>query len=177
MNSLKLWTNCVFQHWRGEMCICWTGYATNCVNEWDDCRFTDGNATADNMYYGQILNHCTFDGVGKVMEYYQANGGPSIMENCVITNTSEISGPGNTHVICTITGATTTRTMPSFTFLNNRFDDNVGMEIFSLNAGENVSFISNSIFGQSTGIGLTGIGQQPTDGTQAWYMSQHTGGR
>ena len=146
---------------------------TNALTDWENCQFLDGNATADNMYYGQKLNNCVFNGVGKVMEYYQGNGytNSSLMENCLITNISEVAGPGNVHVDCAITGAMTNRTMPTFTFFNNRFYDNVGMEFFSLNAAENVSFISNSFSGSGPGINLTGIGQQPTDGTQVWYMT------
>src|ERR1700722_13554964 len=173
MNQYKEFTNCVFAHWRGEICICWTSCATNCLTAWDDCVFEDGNATADNMYYGQRINHCLFNNVGKVMEYYQDNGytNSSIMEDCIVTNISEVAGPGNVHVDCAITGATTNRTMPSFTFLNNQFYDDVGMESFSLNAAENVSFVSNSFSGSGPAINLTGTGQQPTDGTQVWYMT------
>ncbi len=173
MNQMKEFTNCVFQHWRGEMCICWTGDITNALNDWESCQFLDGNATADNMYYGQKLNNCVFNGVGKVMEYYQNKGSTnaSIMENCLITNISEVAGPGNVHVDCALTGAVTNWTMPSYTFINNQFYDNVGMEFFSLNAAENVSFISNSFTGTGPGINLTGIGQQPSDGTQVWYMT------
>jgi PKD repeat protein len=173
MNQVKEFTNCIFQHWRGEICICWTDDITNALNDWENCQFLDGNATADNMYYGQKINNCVFNGVGKVMEYYQNNGwtNSSIMENCLVTNIAEVSGPANVHVDCALTGAVTNRTMPSFTFFNNQFYDNVGMELFSLNAAENIFFISNTFDAAGPAINLTGIGQQPSDGTEVWYMT------
>jgi PKD repeat protein/lysophospholipase L1-like esterase len=173
MNQVKEFTNCIFQHWRGEICICWTADITNALTDWENCQFLDGNATADNMYYGQKINNCVFNGVGKVMEYYQNNGwtNSSIMENCLVTNISEVAGPANVHVDCALTGAVTNRTMPSFTFFNNQFYDNVGMELFSLNAAENIFFISNTFDAAGPAINLTGIGQQPSDGTEVWYMT------
>jgi hypothetical protein len=173
MNMLKVFTNCVFQHWRGEMVICWTSCITNAFNDFENCTFTDGNATADNMYYGQNILNCTFNGVGKVMEYYQANANePVVISNCIVTNISQLAGPGNLHYDIAVTGATTARAIPNFTIENSRFYDSVGMYFVCLNAGCNVSVVNNLFSGQNANaVTLTYAGQQPSDGTQVQVMN------
>jgi len=160
MNQLKVFTNCVFQHWRGEMLICWTGPGgTNTFNDIADCTFYDGNATADNMYYGQHVHGCVFNQVEKVTEYYQANATlPTVFENNLMTNIA-----GNMLVI---NGATTNAVPPSYTIQGNTFYGIQGDDILFTPA-ENVVVSNNVFHGQETGISFSAAGLQPANGSAA----------
>ncbi len=166
MNLMKVFTNCVFQHWRGEMLICWTGCIPNAFNDIANCVFRDGNATADNMYYGQHVHGCTFDGLGKVVEYYQGNAGlPSVFENNFWTNIAP-----NNHYAFTIVGATTNAVPPAYTIQNNIFHDETGVNAIQFSPAANVSVVSNWFYA-SGGIVFTSAGVQPANGTAIPVMT------
>ncbi len=170
MNQMKVFTNCVFQHWRGEILICWTGPVTNAMNDIANCTFIDGNATADNMYYGQHVHGCLFSGLGKVMEYYQGNATmPAMFENNVWTNIA----PNNNYAL-TIVGAVTTIPPQPFTIQNNAFHDELGINAIQFSPACNVSVISNSFVGGNGGLIFTSAGAQPSDGTAVVVMTNFT---
>ena len=161
MHQLKVFTNCVFQHWRGEMLICWTATGgTNTFNDIANCTFWDGNATADNLYYGQHVHGCTFNHVEKVTEYYQANAMlPTVFENNLMTNIA-----GN---ILVINGATTNANPPSYVIQNNTFYGIPNVAEILFTPAENV-IISNNVFhGQASGISFSAAGLQPANGSAA----------
>lgn len=161
MNQMKVFTNCIFQHWRGEVLICWTGDIPNAFNDIANCAFYDGNGTADNMYYGQHVHGCTFDRMGKVMEYYQGNASlPMLFENNLITNIAP-----NNHYALTIVGATTNTPPPDFTIRNNQFHLETGISAIQFSPAANVSVVSNSFFGRGNGLVFTYAGVQPSDGS------------
>ncbi len=167
MNQMKVFTNCVFQHWRGEILICWTGCITNAFNDIANCVFQDGNATADNMYYGQHVHGCTFNGLGKVMEYYQGNATlPTVFENSLITNVAP-----NNHYVLTIVGATILATPPAFTIQGNTFHDETGINAIQFSPAANVSVISNTFVSGGGGVVFTSAGVQPSNGTQIPVMT------
>lgn len=167
MNQDKEFTNCVFQHWRGEVLICWTADATNAFNDIANCTFYDGNATADNMYYGQHVHGCVFDQMGKVMEYDQYNADlPTVFENNIWTNIAQ----GNSYAL-TIVGATTNAVPPSFTIRNNVFHDEAGINAIQFSPAANVSVISNSFIGGGSGLVFTYAGVQPSDGSAIAVMT------
>ena len=165
MHQMKIFTNCVFQHWRGEMLICTTGDSPNSFNDIANCTFYDGNATADNMYYGQHIHGCIFNSVLKVMEYYQANASlPTVVENNLFTNL-----PG-TYAI-TIVGATIKATPPSFTIQNNLFHEETGINGIQFSPAANISVLNNTFIGTGGAIVFTSIGAQPSDGTAIPVMT------
>ncbi len=160
MHQLKVFTNCVFQHWRGEMLICWTSNVTNCFNDIANCTFSDGNATADNLYYGQHIHGCTFKNLEKVTEYYQANANlPTLFENNLITNIA-----GN---ILVINGATTNANPPAYIIQNNIFYGLPNLDDILFTPAENVVVSNNVFHGQATGISFSAAGLQPANGTAA----------
>jgi hypothetical protein len=166
MNQVKVFTNCVFQHWRGEMLICWTGCIPDAFNDIANCVFQDGNATADNMYYGQHVHGCTFNGLGKVMEYYQGNANlPMVFENNLWTNIAP-----NNHYALTIVGATVNATPPDFTIRNNVFHDETGVNAIQFSPAANVSIVSNTFYA-SGGVVFTSAGVQPANGTAIPVMT------
>ena len=165
MNQMKLFTNCIFQHWRGEMLICWTGDITNAFNDLANCTFYDGNATADNMYYGQHIHGCTFNNVLKITEYYQGNASlPTVVENNFSTNLA------GTYAI-TIVGATTNATPPSFTIRNNVFHEETGINGIQFSPAANVSVLNNTFIGTGGGVVFTSAGLQPSDGSAIPVMT------
>ena len=168
MNQMKVFTNCVFQHWRGEMLICWTSCITNAFNDIANCTFYDGNATADNMYYGQHVHGCTFNGLGKVMEYYQANATlPTVFENNLWTNIMY----NNSYYALTIVGATTNALPPEFTIQNNTFHDETGVNAIQFSPAADVSVVSNLFLGGNGGVIFTSAGVQPSDGSAILVMT------
>jgi lysophospholipase L1-like esterase len=169
MHQLKVFTNCTFQHWRGEMLICWTADITNAFNDIANCTFWDGNATADNMYYGQHVHGCTFNTILKVMEYYQYNASfPTVFENNMWTN---LINDGGSYYALTLVGATTNATPPSFTISNNIFHDESGMNAIQFSPAANVSVVGNSFIGSGAGIVFTSAGVQPSDGSAIPVMT------
>jgi PKD repeat protein len=165
MNQLKVFNDCIFQHWRGEMLICWTGDITNAMNEMLNCTFQDGNATADNMYYGQVVSNCVFNGLGKVMEYYEGNASlPTIFEDNVCSNIAA----GN-HYELTIVGAVTNEPVPSFSILNNVFSHSPGMSgDLQFSPAANVTVAGNSF---DAPVVFTSAGVQPSDGSAIPVMT------
>lgn len=160
MHQLKIFTNCVFQHWRGEIMINVTGDAggTNTFIDIANCTFFDGNASAINLYFGQHIHGSTFKNLVKVEEYYQAHSTlPSVFENNVWTNIF-----GNAF---SIVGATINANPPSYTFRNNLFCGSAGNNHIHFAPAENVVVVSNVFQGQAYGIVFSGIGVQPSDGT------------
>ena len=167
MHQMKVFTNCVFQHWRGEILICWTGCITNAFNDIANCTFYDGNATADNMYYGQHVHGCTFDSLGKVMEYYQGNATlPMTFENNLITNIAP-----NNHYALTIVGAVTNAVPQPFMIQNNIFHDEAGINAMQFSPAANVTITGNSFIGGGGGIIFTSAGVQPSNGSAIPVMT------
>lgn len=160
MNQLKVFTNCVFQHWRGEMLIGWTGDIPGACIDIANCTFYDGNATADNMYYGQHVHGCTFNQIEKVVEYYQYNANvPTIFEDNLMTN---IAGD-----MIVINGARTNAIPPTYTIRNNRFYGRPNKADILFTPAENVVISNNQFYGQALGISFSAAGLQPADGSAA----------
>lgn len=160
MHQMKVFTNCVFQHWRGEMLKNVTSNAggTNTFIEFANCLFQDGNASAINLYFGQHIHGCTFRSLVKVEEYYQANATlPSVFENNLWTNIASSA--------FSIVGATVNANPPSFTFSNNVFYGAASWNQIHFAPAENVTVISNVFQGPAFGVVFSGIGVQPSDGT------------
>jgi hypothetical protein len=159
MHQMKVFTNCVFRHWRGEILKCVTGPGgTNTFNDIANCIFFDGNASANNLYYGQHVHGCAFSKLVKVEEYYQANTTlPSVFENNLWTNI--VSNPFS------IVGSRTNAIPPPFTIRNNVMAGVGNMDQISFAPAENVNIISNEFYGPSTGVAFITAGEQPSDGT------------
>lgn len=166
MNQMKVFTNCIFQHWRGEILICWTDKIPGAFVDIANCIFQDCNATADNMYYGQHVHGCTFNGLEKVMEYYQAKATlPTVFENNLWTNISP-----NNHYALTVVGATTKAAMPAFIIKNNIFHNETGINAIQFSPACNVSVVSNYFGPGGNGLTFTYAGEQPSDGTAVPVM-------
>ncbi len=126
-----------------------------------NCDFYDGNATADNMYYGQHVIGCTFNKLVKVQEYYEANATlPEVFENNLWTNI--VSNP------LSIVGSLTLINPQPFIIRSNILYGVPNINQISFTPAENVTIVSNIFYGPSTGIAFTGVGLQPSDGTASY---------
>lgn len=145
MHSVKLITNCIVQHWRGEQMITFVGGDTNCENAILDTSFLDANATADNLGFGQMVSNCVFSGVAQVVEYYQANGrNDTWFVDNVMTNIG-----GN---IIAINGATMEAFIPTYVIANNTIYSKPNIDDILFIPACNV-IVSNNVFhGSGTGV-------------------------
>ncbi len=154
MHQLKVFTNCTFMRWAGENLISFdagtNGGNNNQINLMN-CVFQDSPATADNMYYGQLVSGCLFSNVLKVTEFSQYNSAlPTLFRDCVWTNLTGIP--------ITVLGAQVGYVSPSFTVSNC-----VGaysLSCFHLPNAQNVNLISNKLFGSDSFLVLGGAGAQ-----------------
>ena len=151
MHQLKVFTNCVFQHSRGEMLICTTGPGgTNTFNDVINCVFNDGNASAINLYYGQHVYNCSFTNLVKVLEYYQGN---TTTASTWSNNVMNMPSGNSIHIV----GSTTNALPPDFTWISNRMIMQSGGFHVTFAPASNVKLIGNSFEGSgSTGISCSG---------------------
>lgn len=82
----QTWTNLLFTHWRGEMVKSNDGNTNGNINIFN-CTFSDGNATAINIYASLNISNCVFDNLFQVAEYYMKySTNTSYVQNCLFTN-------------------------------------------------------------------------------------------
>jgi hypothetical protein len=132
------WTNLVFQHWRGEI-VKSIDQSTNGNLGIFNCTFTDGNASAINIYPSLNVSNCVFNNLFQVAEYYQAyytNTG--YFQNNLVTN---ITGNG-----FALNGAKGNN--PPFFIQGNTFYLQGGNGI-ETTPGDNISIISNQFICQN----------------------------
>jgi hypothetical protein len=152
LHSTKVFRNCIFQHWRGEILKGVSG-STNGFIEVTGCDFHDGNASAFNFDVAHHINHCTFDHLDMAMEFYEGRmDRPSCFENCSVTDV---------RADLVIVGALTNHPSPLYTIRNNTLEASNGFGVF-LNPAKNVLIESNRFSGQGFCIG-NGAGVQGSD--------------
>jgi hypothetical protein len=129
-----IWTNVMFTHWRGEMVKSLDG-TTNGNLSIFNCVFTDGNATAINIYPSLNISNCVFANLFQVGEYYQAySTNTSYFQNNFVTN---ITGNG-----FAINGGKGNN--PAFVIQNNTFYfASNGQNGIMTTPGDNIFIISN----------------------------------
>jgi hypothetical protein len=145
-------TNVLVQHWRGEEFKSVDGSTNGQIGIYN-CTFTDGNATALNIYPAwNLVESNLFINLFQVAEYYQAYSSfPGCFEYNICTN---ISGNG-----FAINGGKGNN--PSFNILNNTFyfSNNNGLET---TPGDNILIESNQFIGGGQVIVLGVPGYQGT---------------
>jgi hypothetical protein len=162
MHQYKLFENCVFQHWRGE--ILKSSVASGGTNTFiviTNCTFTDGNASAFNLTFGHDIEGCTFSHLVKVLEFYQSYA----LTNCTFANNVWTNIVGNAF---SIVGSVQNVISQPYLMANNDCTGIPNFDQITFSPAENVT-ISNNVFrGQSIGIAFTGVGLQPSDGTASY---------
>lgn len=153
-----LFSNCSFQHWRGEM-IKSGATDTNAFVTVTNCVFSDGNASAFNLAMSHDIVSCLFSLVFMSMEFNQGYASrPSFFRNSVVTNTS--NG-------LTIAGALTNNPITLYTISNNVINGtNFGI---SLSPGNNLLIVGNTITA-TEGIGASSAGIQGNAPNANWLV-------
>jgi len=115
LHQVKVFRNCRFTHWRGEILKSVTGdcsfdgfiLVTNCV-------FDDGNASGFNFTFSHDITGCTFSNLFQVLEFYQAYcSNACYFRHNTVTN---ITGTG-----IALCGALTNRPPAAYLIQSNRF--------------------------------------------------------
>ena len=149
------WTNLVFQHWRGEMVKSIDG-STNGNLYAVNCTFSDGNATAINIYPSITFTNCLFNNLFQVAEYYQAYS----TNTCYFVNNLCTNITGNEFAINGGRGNN-----PPFVIAGNTFylsgNGNNGIETVP---ADNV-LISNNWFGNANNANVIVLGPSGYQGT------------
>jgi len=152
LHAMKIFRNCIFERWRGEILKGVSGAMTGFI-EVTGCNFYDGNASAFNFDVAHHIDHCTFDHLDMAMEFYEGRmDRPSIFEN---------SSVSDVRADLVIVGALTNHPAPLYTIRNNYLQASNGFGVF-LNPAKNVLIESNRFEGQGFCIG-NGAGAQGTD--------------
>jgi len=146
----QTWTNVAFAHWRGEMVKSNNG-STNGNVSIVSCVFTDGNASAINVFESLNVSNCRFDNLFIGVEYcqfYSTNA--SYFQNNLTTNITE-----TTFAVDVAKGNN-----PPIYFENNTCYLAEGYDGFDLASGDNVYIISNQCictdYATVLGIGTSG---------------------
>lgn len=153
--QLLLITNCNFQHYRGEILKNQTGDngGTNTVVRIESDSFYDANASANNMYYGQYINGCTFNNLVKTAEYNQSLATSSLTyTNCVTTNIVSAN--------ITLLASAGTISSNSVTIANSTIaipTGNIGIQI---SPAQNVAINGNRFYGTANAISIQAGGRQ-----------------
>lgn len=151
----QTWTNLLFTHWRGEM-VKTIDQATNGNILMTNCAFTDGNATAINIYSALDVSSCIFSNLFQIGEYYQQySTNASYIRNSIFTNIT-----GNGFVVNGGRGAN-----PWFHITSNQFFmDNSGVSAIITTPADNLTITSNRFVStvDNFAIALGSAGSQGT---------------
>jgi len=110
LHGYKLFTNCRFVHWRGEILTSVVPLVDGFVAV-TNCDFVDGEASAFNFSFSHRISDCRFSNLDMAMEFYQGyTTKPSVFENSIVTN---VWGD------LVLVGAETNHTMPPYAVRNN----------------------------------------------------------
>jgi hypothetical protein len=149
-------TNDLIEHWRGEE-LKSIDQPTNGLVRIINCRFTDGNATALNIYPAWDVVSNQFDNLDQVAEYYQQyDPAPSVFLANFITNISRNGFSFN--------GATGTN-QPFVMAFNTFYIGGSGVNGLEFQPGCNITVASNYFEAQGNGVTMFSIGTIGYQGT------------
>jgi hypothetical protein len=111
LHAYKLFQNCRFVHWRGEMVKSVVSSPTDGFIDVSQCSFEDGNGSGFNFNFTHHINGCTFSNLDTGMEFWAGFMlGASLFENSTVTGVR--CGIG-------LEGALTNHQMPVYTIRSN----------------------------------------------------------
>ncbi len=152
LHQFKIFRNCTFKNWRGEMLKSvtsgWDGFI-----EVTNCAFFDGNATAFNFTFSHVIEGCLFSNLVQALEFYQGYySNACFFKNNVVTNMS--------HALMAINGALAGRIQPSYTIESNLFYLQGGQNGIQTTPAQNLNIIGNQFFGPGIPVPLGVAGYQ-----------------
>ena len=154
-HRLKVFQNCVFKNWRGEMVKSvvsfWDGFV-----EMTNCMFLDGNATAFNFTFTHTLEHCYFSNLVQAVEFYQGYcSNACYFKNNTVTDMAQ--------AVYAVTGALTNHYSQPYNIISNTFYLHGGQNGIQTAPAQNVNIIGNQFIGDSLAITLGSAGAQGSD--------------
>jgi hypothetical protein len=154
-HRLKIFQNCVFKDWRGEM-------VKSVVSFWDgfvamtNCMFLDGNATAFNFTFTHTIEHCYFSNLVQAVEFYQGYcSNACYFKNNTVTDVEQ--------ALYAVTGALTNHYNRPYNIISNTFYLHGGQNGIQTAPAQNLNIIGNQFIGDSLAITLGSAGYQGTD--------------
>jgi hypothetical protein len=149
----KLFINCSFLHWRGEMVKSVVSWPTGFI-AMINCAFYDGDGSGYNFNITpHVINGCLFSNLDMAMEYAV---GPmatnSVFENNIVTNT---------RIGIALCGAWTNYPSPGYSIISNSIS--AAKYDICLGPARNVQIIGNTFFGGMGGVATDSAAYQGTD--------------
>jgi len=151
----KVFQNCGFRNWRGEM-------LKSVVSVWDgfvevtNCAFLDGNATAFNFTFTHTIEHCYFSNLVQAVEFYQGYcSNACYFQNNTVTDMAQ--------ALYAVTGALTNHYNQPYNLVSNVFYLQHGQNGIQTTPAQNVNIIGNRFIGDSLAITLGSSGYQGSD--------------
>jgi hypothetical protein len=149
----KIFVNCTFEHWRGEMVksvVAWTAGFIAMKN----CAFYDGDGSGFNFNWTpHVINGCLFSNLNMAIEFYVGTMKTNcLFENCVVTNT---------RIAITLVGALTNAPSPGYAIVGNSIS--AAKYDICLGPARNVQIIGNTFFGGVGGVATDSTAYQGSD--------------
>jgi hypothetical protein len=149
----KLFTNCSFQHWRGEMVKSVVSWPTGFIGV-TNCAFFDGDGSGFNFNITpHVITGCLFSNLNMAIEFAVGQMATnSIFEDNVVTNT---------RVGIALCQALTNWPSPGYAIVNNTisaWDYDI-----CLAPARNVQIVGNTIFGGVGGVATDSAAYQGSD--------------
>lgn len=158
LHSSKVFTNCTFTHWKGEMVKSVTDWPHGFIT-FNNCVFSDGNASGINYTFSHDVNGCSFDRLQMAMEFYQGYA----ETNCLFRNSTITNVLYNGLVIV---GALTNHLEPNYLITGNEITGSNSCILIS--PGANITISSNRFHSLNTGIFTTSSAYQGSDNNHDW---------
>jgi hypothetical protein len=149
----KIFVNCSFEHWRGEMVKSVVSWPTGFIGT-TNCAFLDGNGSGYNFNITpNVIHGCLFSNLNMAIEFAV---GPmatnSIFENNVVTNT---------RIGVCLTGGWTNFPSPGYAIVGNSIS--AAKYDICLGPARNVQITGNTFFGGLGGVATDSAAYQGSD--------------
>ncbi len=154
LHAYKVFRNCNFVHWRGEMVKSVASFDSGMIVA-TNCSFSDGNGSGFNFNWTpHRISNCLFSNLDMAMEYYVGTmQSPSEFENSTLTSLRQA---------VVLVGGLTNHLSPGYTIRGNLFS-NISASGVLMGPACNVRIIGNQFTNVNFGINTDGYAYQGTD--------------
>ena len=163
--AVQAFSNCRFQHWRGEV-LKSVAAMTDGQIVVSDCRFEDNNASGFNFSFTHRIENCTFTKTRMAMEFYMGySQGTSVFAG----NTCTAMSRG-----IVIVGAEAVNRTSAYVVASNAFDILPGGIAIQASGVKNLTVRGNRFHSGGGGFCVTAAGYQGTDFNQNILIEANT---
>jgi len=154
LHAYKVFQNCSFVHWRGEMVKSVASFDSGLIVV-TNCLFSDGNGSGFNFNWTpHVITGCLFSNLDMAMEYYVGT-----MQSSSVFKNSTLTGLRQAIVLV---GGLTNHPSPGYTIQNNVIS-NISASGVLMGPACNVRIIGNQFTNVTFGINTDGYAYQGTD--------------